>query len=255
MKYLKGSLKVEIKGCITENVYDFYNFIFNTGIKRFHIIKQKIKIYNDKCDTYVAIKFINITLDDLSAFTCFIESAIKSKIGGDISYSIESDIDEFKTDRVLLSYCYDSEDCEKDTQTEQTTPESVYCNIVTEIAKELFDNEYPKHYTVYDNYKYSVPIKYNLQENWFEINIVYFKCILDQHFPGEKIYPRTISKNIKNTLHPIAVKRKFITLTNKDLIKLWKSEKPKVNVYRFQFSDFINTDMFNAATNKSDDLF
>ena len=43
MKYLKGSLKVEIKGCITENVYDFYNFIFKNrrmrqqGVKKFNI--------------------------------------------------------------------------------------------------------------------------------------------------------------------------------------------------------------------------
>lgn len=157
----------------------------------------------------------------------------------------------------LLEY-HDSVVVSAKEELEATTPEGILKSVVEKIALELGDSNYPeenKEYTVTENYKYDEPIQYSLEENWFEVNLAHFKCLLEQHLPGEQTYPRILAKNIKNTLQPIAIKRKIITLKDPDLIKEWKSEKPKVNTYRFQFSDFIDIDVLNTTLDKNNDLF
>lgn len=129
---------------------------------------------------------------------------------------------------------------------DQDTPEGIIKRSVGAIAKELYglvpDTE--KDYTVAINHKYQEPIKYSIEEGWFEVNALHFKCFIEEAQPGDTAYTRLIPKWIKTVfkLNPSDIKRKTTTITSEDLIKECKGNaKPKVNYYRFYFSDYIDT--------------
>lgn len=130
-------------------------------------------------------------------------------------------------------------------------------HIVKTIALELGDSDFPeseKYYTISDNFAYKDSIKYNLAKNWFEINLVHFRCFSIDSPEYSNIDNRLLSKRIKNNLQPIEIRRKIVNLEDYNLIRIWKNKNPKVNVYRFNFTEFIDEDIL-CKTIVDKDLF
>ena len=133
---------------------------------------------------------------------------------------------------------------------DKTTPEGIVKNIVSQVANELTGNvkDGERDYTIIGNRKYNEPIAYNLEEGWFEINAMHFKCFIEESLPGDQIYIRIVPKWLKTCFkfNESDIRRKTITLENDDLIKEMKGiAKPKVNVYKFYFKDFIKSDFLS----------
>ena len=129
-----------------------------------------------------------------------------------------------------------------------TSPEDILKKVVKRVAEELGDSEFPhedKVYTICENYRYQEPIKFNLEEGWFKIDIVHFKCFLEQELPGEQVYTRNISKWLNNIFNigkmgDVKMTRVVAHLTDNDLIKEWRGAiKPKVNAYTFKFTNYL----------------
>lgn len=149
--------------------------------------------------------------------------------------------------------------------TEKDTPEGIIKKAVSTIAKELY-GQIPQNeieFTNPANHKYTEPIKFNKEEGWFEVNVVHFKCFIEEIKPGDTVYPRYILRYL-NTVFNFGtkdVKRRITSIENEALQKEFNSNaKPKVNYYRFYFRDFINLDdsfMKEQKTQykKDEDLF
>lgn len=143
---------------------------------------------------------------------------------------------------------------------DQDTPEGIIKRCIPIIAKEIYglvpDSE--KDYTVPSNHKYQEPIKYSLEEGWFEVNVMHFKCFIEEAMPGDTAYTRIIPKWVKTVFkhNPGEIKRKTTTIVNEDLVKECRgNSKPKVNHYRFYFSDYIDTtsEFFNTVETENKD--
>lgn len=140
---------------------------------------------------------------------------------------------------------------------DDSTPEGIVKFVVKQIAYELIDRvpHKDKQYTVVANHKYQDPIMYNEKEGWFEINAVHMKCFLEEHMPGENVYPRNVTKWISlvfNTEQPV---RKMIQLKNQDLIDENNgNECPRVNFYRFFIDDLVEDVMVDEAITPIDKL-
>lgn len=137
-----------------------------------------------------------------------------------------------------------------------STPEGVIKAVIPQIARELADPNFPveeKVYTIIDNYRYRTPIEFNLKEGWFEVDVVHFKCFLEQELPGEAIYSRNITKWIK-TSYDVPQRRRITTLTDENLIKEWKgTTRPKVTCYKFYFSDFLGCNFLESHTDENEE--
>lgn len=129
--------------------------------------------------------------------------------------------------------------------TERNTPEGIITNCIPRIAKELYGliPESDKIYTIPDAHKYTEPIKYNIEEGWFDINVIHIKCFVEEHQPGESAHTKIVARWIK-TCYDIDykdIRRCVANIDNEELIKEFKGNtKPKVNTYRFYFRDFID---------------
>ena len=126
------------------------------------------------------------------------------------------------------------------------TPEGIIRRSVRAIAKELYGliPEKDKEYTVIANHnKYQEPIKFDLKEGWFEVNILHFKCFIEESMPGDAIYTRLISKWVKTVykVKPCDTKRRTVIVENEELIREFKGNaRPKVGSYKFYFRDFVD---------------
>ena len=87
--------------------------------------------------------------------------------------------------------------------------------------------------------------------------MLHFKCFIEEIKPGETAYTRYIPRWIKTVfkLDPNDIKRKTVHVENEELMKEFKGNaKPKVNVYRFYFKDFINMEeSFFSESESSND--
>jgi hypothetical protein len=125
------------------------------------------------------------------------------------------------------------------------TPEGIIKRAVPAIAKELYGlvPEKDKEYTIPTNHKYREPIRFNSDEGWFEVNVIHFKCFIEETMAGDTAFTRLIPRWIK-TVFKIKQgdgKRRIAVVENEELIKEFKGNtKPKVNYYRFYFRDFID---------------
>lgn len=151
-----------------------------------------------------------------------------------------------KFEKSLMSYWSTTLKIWKD-NTEKNTPEGIIKRVVTETAKELYglvpSDELD--FTRASDHKYTEAIRFNKEEGWFEINIVHFKCFIEERKPGETAYVRYLTKWIKTAfkMEQSDIKRRSVHIQNEDLLKEFKgNERPKVNFYRFYFKDFINMD-------------
>lgn len=139
--------------------------------------------------------------------------------------------------------------------TERNTPEGIITYCIPQIAKELYGliPEDEKLYTVSENHKYNEPIKYDLEEGWFEVNVVHLKCFIEENTPGETAYTKIVVRWLK-TCYDVAhndIRRTVINIDNEDLIREFRgNKKPKVNTYKFYFGDFIDS-MGRDFLNKS----
>lgn len=165
---------------------------------------------------------------------------------------------------LALSTYHDNYIVESKENMNLTSPEDILKKIVKRIAEELGDPDFPhedKVYTITENYRYDEPIKYNLEEGWFRIDMVHFKCFLEQELPGEQVYPRNVSKWLNNVFNigkvgDVKMSRTVATLTDNDLIKEWKGAiKPKVNAYTFKFANYIKDNEIILDTEGQEDLF
>lgn len=142
---------------------------------------------------------------------------------------------------------------------EKDTPEGIIKRSVQVIARELYGLVPPKDIEFIDssNHKYNEPIKHDKEEGWFEVNVLHFKCFIEEIKPGETAYTRYIPRWIKTVfkLDPNDIKRKTVHVENEELMKEFKGNaKPKVNVYRFYFKDFINMEeSFFSESESSND--
>ena len=140
---------------------------------------------------------------------------------------------------------------------DDSTPEGVIKSVIPQIARELADPNFPheqKIYTIPDNYRHKVPIEFDLREGWFEVDVVHFKCFLEQHLPGEAIYSRNIAKWIK-TSYDVPSRRKVVSLSDDTLIREWNgTTKPKVICYKFYFSDFLGCSFLESQQSEHHDL-
>lgn len=128
---------------------------------------------------------------------------------------------------------------------DSSTPEGVIKAVVPEIAKELYGlvPQRDIEYTNPENHKYTEEIKYNKDEGWFIVNVMHFKCFLEEHLPGETAYARMIPRWIKTVFkfEKEDIRRRTVNIENEELIKEFKGNaKPKVNHYKFYFRDFID---------------
>ena len=144
-----------------------------------------------------------------------------------------------------------------------TSPEDILKKVVARIAEEIGDEDFTyedKVYTIPENYRYTEPIKYNLEEGWFRVDIVHFKCFLEQELPGEQVFTRNISKWLNNIFNigqmgDVKMTRVVASLTDNDLIKEWRgSIKPKVNAYTFKFANYLK-DKEIVLEDSNDKLF
>jgi DNA primase len=142
--------------------------------------------------------------------------------------------------------------------TERNTPEGIITNCIPQIAKELYGliPEQEKLYTIPEVHKYTEPIKYNIEEGWFEFNLIHLKCFIEEHQPGETAHTKIVSRWLQ-TCYNIDFKdigRWTAKIENEELIKEFRgNENPKVNKYRFYFRDFIDNigDSFLDKTPKA----
>lgn len=148
---------------------------------------------------------------------------------------------------------------------EKNTPEGIIKRSVACIANEILGNvpEHDIEFIYANNHKYNDPIKFNIEEGWFEINVIHFKCFIEESRAGETAYARYIPRWIRTVFkfENSDIKRKIVNIENEDLIKEFKGNmKPKVNIYRFYFRDFVNDDTFleekvDTKTKKNKPLF
>lgn len=141
---------------------------------------------------------------------------------------------------------------------EKDTPEGIIKRSVSVIAKELWGLVPPKDIELTDssNHKYNESIKFDKEDGWFEVNVLHFKCFIEEIKPGETAYTRYIPRWIKTVfkVEPCDIKRKSVHVENEELMKEFKGNtKPKVNVYRFYFKDFINMEESFFAENEEHD--
>jgi hypothetical protein len=139
--------------------------------------------------------------------------------------------------------------------TDEGTPEGIIKRVVPIIARELLGLVPQKEleYIVTENHKYQEAIKFNKEEGWFEINVIHFKCFLEEHLPGETAYTRIIPRWIK-TCFKFAEKdsnRKITKIENEELAKEFKGNtKPKVIHYKFYFRDFLENNFLNPKSSE-----
>lgn len=164
---------------------------------------------------------------------------------------------------LALSTYHDNYVIESKENMNLTSPEDILKKVVARIAEEIGDEDFPyedKVYTIPENYRYTEPIKYNLEEGWFRVDIVHFKCFLEQELPGEQVFTRNISKWLNNIFNigqmgDVKMTRVVASLTDNDLIKEWRgSIKPKVNAYTFKFANYLK-DKEIVLEDNNDKLF
>ncbi len=135
------------------------------------------------------------------------------------------------------------------------TPEGIIKHVVEQIALEITDRipSNQKEYTITHHHKYKEPIEFNLEEGWFDINVIHFKCFIEEHMPGETAYTRTVHKWVKSSFNIDSnnIKRRTANIEeSEELTKEFKgNKKPKVNYYRFFINDFIKDSTNNFLSN------
>lgn len=159
-------------------------------------------------------------------------------------------------ERSLMDYFVILNELKKNTA--QSTPEGIIKSSVSTVAKELWGLVPPHNIEFIDSssHKYTEAIKCDKEQGWFEINVLHFKCFIEEVKPGETAYARYIPKWIKTVFKIDAcdIKRKAVHIENEDLMKEFKGNvKPKVNFYRFYFKDYINMDEAFFGNSKEND--
>lgn len=129
---------------------------------------------------------------------------------------------------------------------DRSTPEGIIKFVIAQVAKELYGMipEQEKEYTIPENHKYSEPIKYDIKEGWFELNVIHLKCFIEENIPGETVYTKIVTRWVKTCfdISYLDIRRSVATIENDELIKEFKGNtKPKVNTYKFYFRDFISS--------------
>ncbi|MCX8074128.1 MAG: toprim domain-containing protein [Clostridia bacterium] len=147
-------------------------------------------------------------------------------------------------ERALINFYNETLVVTKD-DIDNDTPEGIIKRAVPAIAKELYGlvPDKDKEYTITSNHKYQEPIKHNIDEGWFEVNVIHFKCFIEEIMTGDTAFARLIPRWIKTVFKfkEGDYKRKVVTIENEDLIKEFKGNtKPKVYHYKFYFRDFID---------------
>lgn len=158
----------------------------------------------------------------------------------------------------LISYWNDTLKRIKD-ETEKETPEGIIKMSVNMIAQELMDMVPVKEktFTVREMHKFDGEILHNKDEGWFEVNVLHFKCFIEEMRPGDTAFARYIPRFVKTSFkfEPGDIKRRVVTIDNEELLKEFKGNaKPKISSFRFYFKDFIKQDESNfLEKDKSDD--
>ena len=133
---------------------------------------------------------------------------------------------------------------------ESMTPEGATKHIIETVARELIVNMENKdrRYTIAADWSYSEPIKYNLDEGWFEINTLHFSVFLTSDISGDLVTNRFITKWVKSAYGTCDIKRRTADLDNaaETLQRKYEgNKKPRVNSYRFHFSDILQMEKEN----------
>jgi len=138
------------------------------------------------------------------------------------------------------------------------TVDGILEDIIPIIAMELYGliPEAKREYTVTQHHKYKEAISFNRKEGWFELNILHFKCFIEEHMPGDSVNPRMIPKWVKSAFNikESDIKRKMVTIENEELLKEFKGNtKTKVNVYRFYFDQYIGSNFLIDTEDEIED--
>lgn len=137
--------------------------------------------------------------------------------------------------------------------TEHSTPEGIIKNIIPMVAREIVGLA-TKEYLVPAIHRYKEPIRYNIEEDWFEINVMHFKCFIEENIPGETVYLRFVPRWIKTCFNIDGknIRRQTVNIENEDLIRELKgSVKVKVNAYKFKLSDFVTREEMMSVHSKN----
>lgn len=129
-------------------------------------------------------------------------------------------------------------------ETEDYTHEGIIKKVVQTIAMELA-GKIEREYSIMSNRKYTEPIAYSKEEGWFELNVIHFKCFLEENMPGDKIYTRHIPKWLRICFNfdKSEIKRKTVHLENDELVREMQGlHTTKVNAYRFYLRDFVKSE-------------
>jgi len=129
-------------------------------------------------------------------------------------------------------------------EAEDDTAEGIIKHAVSAIAHELAGKA-DREYTLTSGRKYTDEIAKNLDEGWFEVNVLHFKEFIEESSPGEKIYSRNIPRWVKTCFNfaQNEIRRKTVHIENEDLIKEMQGVKStKVLTYKFYIKDFVKND-------------
>lgn len=138
---------------------------------------------------------------------------------------------------------------------EDSTPEGIIKTLIPNIARELHQQSKgmsitDQKYINMQGRKYNEPIKYNIDEGWFRLNVLHFKVFLEEHLPGETMTSRNIIRTLK-TCFDIKGKdaeRRDTKIENEALSKEFGGNtSAKVYYYKFYFRDFGFADYLDAC--------
>lgn len=233
--YFTGNMRFIIKDITDKSkAYSYYKFCSLIRIMNMTVRKPEMRRKNGVYSISLTISFRDIEANTLQKIDRAITKYVQDGIGI---------IPDLHIINVTFRENLDDEDSEYKPADDMPPTEEDLDTLVTEIAKELKNTdilEEEKHYTNPDKHIFKMPIVYNVEENWFELSIIHFKVFLEEKFPDKNIHTKMLSRDIRNILQPIEIRKDMILLDNEELIKEWKSENPKVNMYRFRFSEFID---------------
>lgn len=127
-------------------------------------------------------------------------------------------------------------------ETEYETPEGALRDILIDISEEILGNKEPN-YISPNLHKYKNPIKINLEEGWFEIDVLHIKTFMEEVISGEKLDLRSINTWVRR-VSPVNMysrkRRTTVSIEDESLIMEYNGNtRLKVYVFKFYLTDFL----------------
>ncbi|MGL5717694.1 MAG: toprim domain-containing protein [Paraclostridium sp.] len=262
MKLTKETKLEDPKYYLSERLDEIKELTSKCALSTLVYFRQLFDIYNDSLFVTGNARLYQILTPVLA-----IARLADSRETGVIDNPSTAIIGEYE--KSLREFYKESIESSKDT-VDSDTPEGIIKKSVSTIAREIYGLVPAKdlEYIITTNHKYTEAIKYNKEEGWFEVNLIHFKCFIEESIPGDRVYTKIVSRWVKTCFNFKAkdIKRKTVHIDNDELMKeLNNNRKMKVFTFRFYFKDFIDFEneflspskplLSNITSEDSDKLF